>query len=108
MFLGYASGMRQTTNSNLLIIDNQDRTSAALEQQRALIYGIFDATSSNQQLYLNSNVFVKHDLSTTSTSAIYMGDKDTDGTWKIVRNGTDLEFSRRESGNYVTKSVITA
>jgi hypothetical protein len=53
IFLGANAGNRQTTNSNLLIIDNQDRTSVALEATNALIYGVFNATPANQTLTVN-------------------------------------------------------
>lgn len=38
--------------------------------------------------------------------AFYMGDPTTDGTWRIVRSGTALEFQRRESGTWVYKMQI--
>jgi len=53
IFIGYKSGYRQTTNSDLLIIDNQDRTSAALEITNSLIYGVFDATVTTQSVRFN-------------------------------------------------------
>ncbi len=56
LFLGYRAGCNQTTNSNLLVVDNQDRTSAALEITNSLIYGTFDATPTNQTLRLNALV----------------------------------------------------
>jgi hypothetical protein len=42
------------------------------------------------------------------TEAFYFGDATTDGTWRIIRSGTDLVFQRREAGVYVTKSTMTA
>lgn len=58
VFLGYKSGYNQTTNSNLLIIDNQDRTSTALEITNSLIYGVFDAVPANQSLRVNAGTFI--------------------------------------------------
>ena len=55
VFIGYKSGYRQTTNGNLLIIDNQDRTSTALELSNSLIYGVFNATVSSQSLRFNTD-----------------------------------------------------
>ena len=43
-----------------------------------------------------------------STDALYFGDKDTDGSWRIIRSGNNLVFQRRESGSWVTKSTISA
>jgi len=41
------------------------------------------------------------------TGVFYFGDKDTDGTWKIIRSGNNLITQRRESGAWVTKNTIT-
>jgi hypothetical protein len=38
----------------------------------------------------------------------YLGAAAADGTWRIARNGNNLEFQRRESGAYVTKQVVSA
>lgn len=48
------------------------------------------------------------DLEIGDTKAFYLGDSGTDGTWRIIRSGTDLVFERRESGSWVTKSTIPA
>lgn len=53
IFIGYKSGMHQTTNSDLLIIDNQDRGSATAEITDCLMYGIFHATPASQSLRFN-------------------------------------------------------
>jgi len=63
LFLGYKSGYNQTTNSNLLIIDNQDRSSAANEITNALIYGVFNATAASQTLNLNAAVLARYGVS---------------------------------------------
>ena len=47
------------------------------------------------------------DVNMTATGAIYLGDPSTDGTWKIVRDGNNLLFQRRESGSYATKTTTT-
>ena len=59
IFIGYDCGRNQTTNSNLLIIDNQDRNSAANEITTSLIYGIFAAASTDQSLRVNAYLKVK-------------------------------------------------
>lgn len=53
LFLGRKAGINQTTNSNLLIIDNQDRGSAALELTDTLIYGVMNATPASQTIRFN-------------------------------------------------------
>lgn len=47
-----------------------------------------------------------NDMEIGDANAYYMGDSATDGSWRIVRSGTDLVFERRESGSWVTKSTI--
>ena len=42
------------------------------------------------------------------TGAVYFGDSETDGSWRITRSGNDLVIQRRESGSWVTKSTISA
>jgi len=56
LFIGAYAGFNQTTNSNLLIIDNQNRDSAANELTSALLYGIFNATPANQSLRINGEI----------------------------------------------------
>lgn len=54
--LGYAAGYQATT-SNELYVDNQTRASNAVEKTNSIIYGVMDATNTNQKLYLNATVF---------------------------------------------------
>jgi len=51
---------------------------------------------------------VAKDAVLSATSAIYLGDAATDGTWRYVRSGNDLLFQRREAGVWVTKLTIAA
>ncbi|MEK0340088.1 MAG: hypothetical protein QQN46_07710, partial [Nitrosopumilus sp.] len=44
------------------------------------------------------------DLVINSGAATYWGAIATDDTWRMVRNGNDLSFQRRESGTYVEKA----
>ncbi|GAH48006.1 unnamed protein product, partial [marine sediment metagenome] len=58
VLIGFQAGYRQTTLGNRLIIDNQDRGSAANEITKSLIYGIFNADPINQILRFNAAVIV--------------------------------------------------
>ncbi len=58
IFIGYRAGDHQTTNSNLLIIDNQDRTNVAGELAKCLIYGTFAAAAADQDLRINADLGV--------------------------------------------------
>ena len=53
-----------------------------------------------------SDVSLDDKVQLPSGGAIYLGDENTNGTWKIVRNGNNLSVYRRESGTYVRKSDI--
>jgi len=41
-----------------------------------------------------------------SDDAYYLGDPDTDGTWRFIRDGSDLVIQVRESNVYNTKTTI--
>jgi hypothetical protein len=58
VFLGYQAGYNQTALANGFIIDNQNRTSAALELTSALLVGHFDAAPANQTLRVNAALSV--------------------------------------------------
>lgn len=84
VLLGYYAGSRQTTNDNLLIIDNQDRASAAAEITNALMYGIFDATPANQSLRINGEIL--------GSDGAKIGDGGVTNYTKMEADGT-LEFN---------------
>lgn len=46
--------------------------------------------------------------SLTSDEWYYLGDPDTDGTWRYGRNGDDVIWQRRVSGSYVEMNRIEA
>lgn len=48
------------------------------------------------------------DVEVGSSDGFYLGDKDTDDTWRITRSGGNLVIERRELGAYVTKDTIFA
>ena len=59
-------------------------------------------------LQFDGSVWVnRSDVELSSTSAYYLGDKDTDGTWRFVRNGSDLQVELRESSTYNVKGSFT-
>lgn len=66
--IGYYSGYYQTNLSNRLYINSLNRTNLLGDTTNSIIYGLQNATSSNQQLYLNSNVNIKHDLTVKGDS----------------------------------------
>lgn len=38
--------------------------------------------------------------------AVYYGDPETDGTWRVIRVMDALQIERREMGVYVAKDII--
>ena len=86
VFLGTYAGAQQTTNSNRLIIDNQDRGSAATEATDALIYGVFDTTVGNQTLSLNATTTVDGFILPVNPVDGYalISDANGVGTWQAV------------------------
>ncbi len=55
---------------------------------------------------MSQTVYAK-DIQLKSTGTIFFGDKNTDGTFKLVRSGNDLIIYRRESSIYVEKGSVT-
>jgi hypothetical protein len=43
---------------------------------------------------------------TASDKAFYFGGTATEGSWRIIRSGSNLNFERREGGSWVSKSDI--
>jgi len=99
IFLGYGAGYNQTTASNLLIIDNQDRESAANEVTKSLIYGVFDADPANQTLRINAVLNVTENIQIDAVQvvgnrvidarcddAVNSGDATTDGVIDALRD----------------------
>lgn len=56
IFIGYKSGYRQTTNDNLLIIDDRIRADAATEITNAIMYGVMAAAPADQSLRINAEI----------------------------------------------------
>lgn len=56
----------------------------------------------------NYKVAIHGNVGISPSSSYFIGDYNTDNTWRIYRDGNDLTFARRESGVYVEKGRITA
>jgi hypothetical protein len=55
----------------------------------------------------SSKLDVNGDIETGSGNALYFGDPNTDGSWRIIRIGVNLEIQRRESSVWTTKDTIS-
>lgn len=66
VFLGYMAGRRNTTQADELFIDNQDRTTYALQQTNSLLYGKFNATPSSQTLTINAQTTATYGIAVST------------------------------------------
>ena len=68
-------------------------------------------TPSNNEVLVYNSTTLRWELADKGTFGatdwIYLGDPTTNGTWRVGRNGNDLEFQRRESGNWISKGAMT-
>jgi hypothetical protein len=48
------------------------------------------------------------DIQITNDAIFYIGDKNTNGSWRYWINGNDLVYEWRETGIWVTKQTINA
>jgi hypothetical protein len=87
--LGFRAGKNQTTISNRLIIDNQDRGSAANEALQSLIYGTFSGTVADQILLINGDLQVGN---ATTAQEARIGDGGTTDYFQVEADGT-IEFN---------------
>ncbi len=90
IFLGSQSG-RDETGSYKLFIDSLDRGGEVASRTDSLIYGVMDASPSNQELYLNSNVFLKAD-----DRKLYFG---AGNDASITYDGTNLVINPKKVGS---------
>ena len=96
VFLGYKAGYNQTIGSDLLIIDNQDRGSAAAEITNCLIYGIFHATPASQSLRINGEILGSDGAKIGDGGTTDYTEIEADGTIKFNGAATvweDLQFT---------------
>lgn len=79
IFLGYTAGDKQTTLSNLLIVDNQTRADVATELTNSILYGVMAAAPANQTLRINAVTTVTDKLAFTQTDGNEYIDSLADG-----------------------------
>jgi len=107
VFIGDLAGYYET-GSNKLFIDNDNRTDEADARVKALIYGIFDAATANQYLYVNGHLTVREDLDPLKNINMpATADANTgvlmQGTNRFLHGyGTNNTFLGDLSGNFTT------
>lgn len=96
VYLGYMAGFYETAN-NKLFIDNAQRASESDGRAKALVYGIFDASTANQYITFNAHTKSLLDLTIgaytlPATDGVYGTALVTNGTgttsWQKVATGT--------------------
>jgi len=55
----------------------------------------------------SSKVDVDGDIEIGSTDSFYLGDPNTNGSWRFTRSGNNFVVQRRESGSWNTKTTIS-
>jgi len=98
VFYGNQAG-RYETGSNTLMIDNQARTNEATHRLGALIYGLFNATATSQELRFNASVYIKEGPAGGNTDHAGYGQlycKDNAGTtelWFVDDSGVETQLA---------------
>jgi hypothetical protein len=88
VYIGKDAGRYQDTTSNTLIIDNQNRTTKALEITNALICGVFNASPASQTLTVNGVLKSTIGYQSTDGSAGVSGSfTTTDGKTITIKDG---------------------
>ncbi len=99
-----AAGLLGVDSSGNLLFAQSAAASALNDLSDVILSGVVD----NNVLQFDGSDWVnRSDVELSSTSAYYLGDAATDGTWRFVRNGTDLQVELRESGTYNPKGSFT-
>lgn len=98
-------------NITNMILDTDNTTALLIEQNgvndNTLVVDTINARVGinkipTTDLDINGDVLADN-FEVSSSTAFYLGDKTTDGSWRIIRSGTDLVFERRETSSWVTK-----
>lgn len=89
VFIGSNAGKWVTTQSNRLFIDNTARADATDAEQKALVFGVFSTSRTNQQLHVNGRAFLNAgmQLPTTAVSGDYSPEF-SDHTINVTGTGT--------------------
>ena len=94
VFLGYQAGYYETGNNHLWI-DNQQRSSLADAQTKALMYGTFDASVADQSLRINGD-------------EITAGATASDGMQTSAGPGTGVVINNNVRGLYYDPAAVVA
>ena len=87
IFIGQYAGSKQTSVSDLLVIDDRIRASAAEESTNAILYGTMADLPADQLLTINAVTTVNGDITADNLSGTNTGDQVGDGV-SITGTGT--------------------
>lgn len=60
------------------------------------------------QARIHDGTVVKTFVTTDNVNAVPLNDQGTDGSWRIIIVGVEIQFQRRESAVWVTKGAYSA
>jgi len=105
VYLGAYAGSYSNGVSNELFIDNQDRTSYALQKSNSLIYGTFNASPSSQTVALNAATTVAYALTAKSTLNM-AGASGANMLWTVDGSGDIGSSSGNRPDNVYCKTKV--
>jgi hypothetical protein len=73
----------------------------------SLITGDMTGATATASFTIDGTIKANKDMVAADAGAYYMGDPETDDSWRMVRSGNNLVMERRESGSWVVKQTIT-
>jgi len=93
--------------SQALLYNGSAWVNASISQvtDHGALTGLTDDDHSIYSLVDGTRAFTG-DITTASDKAFYFGASNVDGSWRIVRSGDNLNFERRESGEWEPKANI--
>lgn len=102
-FAGTVAG--QARASLGLIQNNTNRLMLLTVGAHDMYFGVNNTLSANIIAGTRNWNFNNNDLE--NINEIYLGDRDTNGSWRFTTSGDDLLIQQREAGVYNTKSTIS-
>lgn len=105
IYIGSYAGYRQTSDTDRLIIDNQQRADSATEQSNAIIYGVMAATPASQTLSLNAATSISQTLGVTGLSTL-TGGIQIGATGNVEKVTNDLTITTASQKTLVLSQAV--
>ena len=84
----------------IIVCDSGTHYNPTVRRQLTTLPGVENVLTLNDAT-VNGEEYI-HGVDAT----LYLGDRRTNGSWRVSRSGDDVAWQRREAGNWVTKSTI--